>query len=223
MTLFFYTILLVGCHDGKSEPAASKDVSVIPGTFTNSIGMTMMKLSTGYYVSMYETRQLEFETVMGYNPSQYIGDNHPVETITAAEADEFCRRLTEFEREKGTLPDGYVYDLPTFSQWMQYVADANLDQAIVPRKGVSFETHQPVGNGEVNRLGLYDLRGNIREYSKDPYRYSASVTTRTMLGAYWNTHRKDFLQKDNRCGFTDASHKDFTTGFRCVLVPVTTE
>ena len=127
--------LLGGCYVPINYvPIASWKVNVVEGEFRNSVGMTMVKLSTGYYVSRYETQQREFEIVMGYNPSKHLGSCHPVETITSDEAEEFCRRLTELERKKGTLPEGFAYDLPTFSQWMEYVADARLDNAIVPRK-----------------------------------------------------------------------------------------
>lgn len=161
----------VGCQRGPSTAH---------GSFTNSVGMTMVKLSSGYYVSKYETRQAEFEAVMGYNPSYYPGANHPVESITGDQAEEFCLRLTELERQKGLLPEGCVYDLPTYEQWMQFVEDASLNDAIVPRQGKTFETHQQVGDGDINRLGLYDIRGNVAEYSKDTYNTGSKI----VLGAW---------------------------------------
>jgi len=212
--------VLGGCRVSRKTPDPSQNVTVVPGTFKNSVGMTMVKLSTEYYVSKYETCQFEFELVMGYNPSKYSGTNHPVETITGSEAEEFCRRLTQRERENGTLPEGYVYDLPTFAQWMEYVADASLDNAVVPGAGKTFGSHQAVGSsGEINRLGLYDLRGNVSEYTKDVSRY---YNSKIIVGAYWNTHRKDYLLKNNQCSFTSATEKDCTTGFRCVLIRVNT-
>jgi len=213
--------LLVGCQN--SGVSSSSQQLNVPGMFVNSIGMTMVRLPMGYYVSKYETRQSEFETVMGYNPSKFPGADHPVETVTATEADEFCRRLTQLERENGTLPEGYVYDLPTFSQWMEYVADASLSKAIVQTKGRWWETHQPVGSGEVNRFGLYDLRGNVKEYSKDAYSPNKPLSSRVILGADWEETRWDWLQKSNKAGFRDISKKSFDVGFRCVLVPVAME
>lgn len=209
VVLLFCVTMLGGCG-----------VNDMPGSFTNSIDMDMVKLPWGYYVSKYETRQSEFEAVMGYNPSEYPGADHPVETITATEADEFCRRLTELERERGTLPEGYIYDLPTFDQWMQYVADAGLRKAIIRYR---FGPHQPVGSGEVNRFGLYDLRGNVKEYSKDVNSPHEPFSSRVMLGASWDETRWDWLRKDNKAGFIDISVKDSVVGFRCVLVRVAVE
>ncbi len=55
-----------------------KKVQTVPEeSFTNSIGMEMIKLTTGYYVSKYETRQREFEKIMGYNTSWFRGPNRP--------------------------------------------------------------------------------------------------------------------------------------------------
>jgi len=215
ITLLLCATLFGGCYSGAT---------VVPDTLKNSIGMIMVRMPSGYYVSKYETRQSEFEAVMGYNPSRFLGKNHPVEKVTATEADEFCRRLTQLEQEKGTLPEGYIYDLPTFTQWKQYVADASLDKAIVPKEigknqYAEFDSHQPVGSGDVNRLGLYDLRGNVKEYSRDVYR---SYYSRIVLGASWNTYRTDHQRKDNRGGIVDISKKSFDIGFRCVLIPANT-
>ena len=224
-TLLLCATLVCGCNTdiGIASASSKKNVGA-PGTLVNSIGMTMVKLPIGYYVSKYETRQSEFEAVMGYNPSWFQGEDHPVETITAAEADEFCRRLTQLEREKGTLPEGYVYDLPTYGQWKQYVADASLNKAIVPkkignRKWADFDSHRPVGSGDVNRFGLYDLRGNVCEYSKDMFR-PETYRSRLILGASWTEYRTGHQHKYNQGGFTDISHKSYEVGFRCVLVPM---
>ena len=60
---------LQGCgpHVSWSE---NKRIKAVPeNNFTNNLGMEMIYLNTGYYVSKYETRQKDFETVMRYNPS----------------------------------------------------------------------------------------------------------------------------------------------------------
>ena len=177
----------------------------------------MVKLSSGYYVSEFETRQADFETVMGSNPSIHRGPTLPVDNLTGREAEEFCAKLTELERAAGRLPKNCVYDLPTFDQWLEYTADASLEKSITPfgTPGKEYDAPLPVGSGEVNRLGLYDLRGNVSEYSKDCY----NTGSKLILGAWWNTHRTDFLQVKNRAGFMNANEKGLGVGFRCVLVP----
>ena len=46
-----------------------------------------------------------------------LKDDVPVYNVTWNEANEFCRRLTQRERAKGRVPDGYEYRLPTEAEW----------------------------------------------------------------------------------------------------------
>jgi formylglycine-generating enzyme required for sulfatase activity len=63
--------------------------------------------------------QSQYEEVMGTNPSyfQHAGPDAPVEQVSWEEAMEYCRRLTERDRQSGALPEGYEYSLPTEAQW----------------------------------------------------------------------------------------------------------
>ena len=190
--------------------------------FTNSLGMEFIKLSTGYYVSKYETKQSDFEAIMGYNPSINKSPDNPVECLTADEAIKFCEKLTKIEEGKGVLPEGYVYALPTYKQWRKYVSNAKLQGSITPKKfsGMEVLSSRPVGSGEVNRLGIYDLRGNVAEFSSDLfhpdlYRGKGGYM---ILGASWNKHRDDFIAIRNRGGFVNRNDKSLDVGFRCILI-----
>lgn len=214
LIMFFFVFLpLSGCSNKRNS-----NVSAIPEElYTNSVGMKMIKLSTGYFVSEYETRQADFEKVMRYNLSYYKDPNRPVESLTYDEAEEFCYRLTELDRKKGILPSGYSYNLPTYQQWCEYVQDAPLAGSITPtglnRKDDDI-TSFPVGSGEKNKLGLYDLRGNVTEYSAD---ISESTKTHILLGADYNEYRPDFLDAYNKAYNDKPYTRSSLTGFRCVL------
>ena len=55
---------------------------------------------------------------MGSNPSSTeFTPDLPVNKVTWHEAREFCRRTTEQECSRGTLPIGYLYRLPTEAEW----------------------------------------------------------------------------------------------------------
>jgi hypothetical protein len=209
--------LVIGLFASISPGCRGKEGTGTGNVLVNSVGMSMVELSRGYYVSRYETRQSEFEAVMGYNPSTNRGPEDPVENITGDEAITFCKRLTEKERSAGKLPEGFVYELPTFRQWMEFSADASLSGSITPGGGKgTFKHPQPVGSGEVNRLGIYDIRGNVSEYSSDLY---VSTGTQMILGADFAELRKDFLSVENKTGLMDRKEKGENIGFRCVLVP----
>ena len=204
-----------GCDDRPVKPPT------VTGSFTNSIGMEMVSLSTGYYVSTYETRQSEFRQIMNYNPSDFKGPNRPVENLTADEAIEFCVRLTEHEHNNGQLPKGFIYTLPSFKEWLEYVSDASLEGSIT-RSGQhnpNLDSTMEVGSGEKNSLGIYDLRGNVYEYSRDYYNTGSNLH----LGAAWYENREDFLEIGNKAGSMDRNSRSNASGFRCVLVKETSE
>jgi formylglycine-generating enzyme required for sulfatase activity len=61
---------------------------------------------TGFYMAKYEVTQKEWTAIMGYNPSEFKGDNLPVERVSWYEAIEYCNRLSEKEK----LTPAYTID-----------------------------------------------------------------------------------------------------------------
>lgn len=152
------------------------------------------------------------------NPMDPACSECPVGNVTGDEALAFCARLTEREAQRGMLPQGYAYRLPTFAQHLECVADAPLVGSVTPvggRGGAHLKGPLSVGSGEVNKLGIYDLRGNVSEYLCEPY----NTGSLTVVGPFWNTHREDFLAIYNRAGLMSKDKKGPNIGFRCVLVP----
>lgn len=138
-------------------------------------------ISNGFWMGKFEVTQLEFETVMGFNPSFFrtAGSTAPVESVSWNEANEYCRKLTEREREKGTISEELVYRLPTEAEW-EYACRAgtqtvysfgddaaNLDQYAWYGE-YSGSTHQ-VGQKLPNRWGLHDMHGNVFEWCLDAF------------------------------------------------------
>lgn len=221
LVIIFLSTMIIASITFRSFQIRS--IHAVPdASFTNGIGMEMIKLSTGYYVSKYETRQSEFEKIMGYNPGSATFPDRPVGNLTADEAIEFCSKLTKFEKEKELLPDGYVYSLPTYKQWREYIADAGLEGSITAYNypDNTWFTTQPVGSGEVNRLGIFDLRGNVSEYSIDLYSQDTELKrgVQVILGAFYNCSMKEYLLVENKSGFSKRRDKSGHVGFRCLLV-----
>jgi formylglycine-generating enzyme required for sulfatase activity len=202
---------LLGCS-GERSGRKGKASSI-----TNSLGMEMVQVDATYYMGKYEVRQADFQEVMGSNPSHFQGAlQKPVEQVTDEEALLFCEKLTELEREKGTLPHGFVYRLPTVSQWRACARDAPLRGSVTPRgRDPNPVSPKRVGSGEQNGLGIYDLRGNVQEWCRDRY----NTGTLTLVGASWTTFRGEWYSLDNTSGFAweDRKARSYTVGFRCVL------
>ena len=137
---------------------------------------------SGFYIGKYAITQREWREVMGNNPSQFAGDNLPVESVSWFDAVAFTERLSEMT--------GQTYRLPTEAEW-EYAARAGSttnfhfgdDSTLLGEygwyNGNSGETTHPVGLKEPNAWGLYDVVGNVREWCYDwwdPEYYQRSDT-----------------------------------------------
>ena len=109
---------------------------------------------------------------MEENPSIFKGDNLPVAGVSFEKAEEFCRRLSEKENA--------VYRLPYEAEWeyayragsttkYHWGEDVNLADDYGWHKGNSGNRPHPVGLKKPNNWGLYDMSGNVEEFTRDIY------------------------------------------------------
>jgi len=110
-----------------------------------------VELTRGFWLGKYEVTQEEYEEVMGTNPAKFkkAGKRAPVEQVNWHEAMEFCGKLTGLEQNKGTLPHGWKYTLPTEARW---------ELGWYKKRA----THE-AGQKKANAWGLHDMHGNVRE------------------------------------------------------------
>ena len=79
-------------------------------------------LTRGFWTGKYEVTQGDWKRVVGKLPGALTaelpeGDDYPVGNVNFAEAEAFCRKLTELARKSGELPEGWEFRLPTEAQW----------------------------------------------------------------------------------------------------------
>ncbi len=167
---------------GSSENELGRDDNEIQHEVT---------LTQGYWLGKYEVTQSQYEIVMETNPSEFRGDDLPVDSVSWNHAKRFCVKLTAIEKEAGRLPEGYEYTLPTEAQW-EYACRAGTTTALNNGKNISTKeqtmkepchemdevgwyTHNSdrsthsVGQKQANAWGLYDMHGNVEEWCLDRY------------------------------------------------------
>jgi serine/threonine-protein kinase len=169
------------------------------------------------------------------NPGFEQPDDHPVVCVSWNDAVWFCQWLSRKE-------EGKKYELPTEAQW-EYACragsltkfyfgndDQALDQYAWYIKNSGEKTH-PVGQKKPNAWGLYDMHGNVWQWTldfydaeyytkspkKDPQCVSGS-DSHVLRGGTWHYHAQDCRAAWRRggCG-PSSSHAD--GGFRVVLLP----
>ena len=183
--------------------------------FTNDTGMVLVKISPTFWAGVFEVTQKEYQKVMGSNPSEFNGDNNPVDSVSWTDARSFCAKLTDVEKKAEMLPEGFEYTLPTQAQWESLVAGADLKDAVISEKTSRTGT-APVGSLKPNSLGLYDTRGNVWELCLDP----DDKPYRVLRGAAWNSWIDVNLRTEFRWYTDGPDERKNTFGFRCVLAPV---
>jgi formylglycine-generating enzyme required for sulfatase activity len=133
-------------------------------------------------MGIHEVTQEQWHAVMGTRPSWFAGRaaRLPVENVTWNQAQEFLRRLS-------TMSDGSRFRLPSEAEW-EYACRAGTTTAystgatlnaeaanIDPRApderdpAVRDAGTRPVGSYRPNRWGLFDMHGNVWEWTADPH------------------------------------------------------
>jgi len=172
-----------------------------------------VKIANAFYMGKYEVTQkqwrevmgnnlcfscvavsiIQWRDVMGNNPSNFKGDNLPVEEVSWDDVQEFIKKLNE---EEGTDK----YRLPSEAEW-EYAARAGTttrysfgddesklgDYAWYGANSDS-KTHE-VGQKKPNPWGLYDIHGNVYEWVQDSWHdnYNGAPTN----GSAWDGDGSD--------------------------------
>lgn len=156
-----------------------------------------------------EVTQAEFQTIMGQNPSTGpdCGSACPVESVEWAEAVEFCKRNGK--------------RLPLSVEWE--IAARGGSRAEWPSAGARAPDHawfaensegraHPVGEKEPNEFGLYDMMGNVAEWTADRHGDQGG-SLRTVRGGHWASPREE-LRFAGQKGYMEADRGELL-GFRC--------
>ncbi len=185
-----------------------------------------VRISKPFRMGVTEVTQAQWRKVMGARSGAFQGDDLPVESISFADALEFCKKLSKLE--------GRTYRLPTEAEW-EYACRAgaqtpwagDVEEMAWFDDNADGRTH-PVGVKKPNAWGLHDMHGNVAEWCADYYGAYPSATVidptgpatgkaRVVRGGSFANFPRG-LRSSSR-GNVPASYQLKTVGLRVVAEP----
>ncbi len=175
-----------------------------------------------YLMSKYEVTQGLWEAVTGNNPSHFKGDpKKPVERVSWDDMQAFLAKLNALPEVKAS---GLVYRLPTAEEW-EYACRAGAtgdycklaDGTEITKETlgdvawfISDKTH-PVGQKKPNAYGLYDMHGNVWEWTSTANRDSYGfIVNYVCCGGSWGSYNLN----DSYSNFSSSSRRRYDSDDR---------
>lgn len=213
----------------------------------NDEGPVQVTLTKGFWLGKHEVTQGQWQQVMDTTPWEgqgYVkeGSDYPAAYVAYDDAVEFCRKLTESEREAGRLPTTWKYELPTEAQW-EYACRAGTktrfsfgdDETSLAQYAWYDDNADQIGEGYAHQVGqklpntwgFHDMHGNLWEWCRDLYQpkfpagrdpVGISGPNRARRGGSWydgSAKCRSAFRYWNFPGF----RSDLDLGFRVARVP----
>jgi formylglycine-generating enzyme required for sulfatase activity len=180
---------LMGCSPGDRE------------CFDEEKPTHEVEITKGFWLGETEVTQSAYTRVSGANPSYFDGVDRPVENVNWSEAKNYCMAAGG--------------RLPTESEW-EYAARAGTTTSRYDAvnevgwyEGNSGGRTHPVKEKKPNAWGLYDMLGNVSEWTADAY----DANTKTLRGSFFRGYPR-LLRVSYRLGL-GPDIRNYSTGVRC--------
>ena len=168
---------------------------------------------SSFYIGKYEVTQALWKAVMGSNPSNWKGDNLPVENVSWNDSQTFLRKLNAMTGKNFRLPTEAEWEFAARggnrSRGYQYSGSNVLSDVAWYDDNSGRKTHN-VGTKAPNELGIYDMSGNVWEWCQDWYGdyhgYSQTNPTGPSSGSLRVLRGGCWIIRARFCRVADRSH-----------------
>jgi formylglycine-generating enzyme required for sulfatase activity len=191
-----------------------------------------------FFIGKYPVTQAQYRAVMGKNPSDFKGDQNPVERVSWDDASKFCQKLSQKTGQKVRLPSEAEWEYAAKggnqTKGCEYAGSNNLDEVGWYSDNSDRKTHL-VGQKKANELGIYDMSGNVWEWCLDnwynegyenkpdrlknngnePWVEMNPIHSHSFRGGSWNDDA-DICRSSVRIG-CESDYRYYFLGFRVVI------
>jgi len=190
-----------------------------------------------FYIGKYQVTQAQWGAVAKWakierdldsDPSDFKGENRPVEQVSWEDAVEFCARLRQ--------ATGKEYRLPSEAEWeyacrggtrtpFHYGETITSDLANYDARSYIYAEEAageyrrettPVGSFPPNSFGIYDMHGNVLEWCADPWHDNYEGAPKD--GSVWRENGNDNYSHVMRGGSWVVNSRVCRSGFRFYFV-----
>lgn len=181
----------------------SEMVRIPPGILTLKKDQRKIPVEE-FWIDRYEVTQRQYQQVAGDNPSFFKGSDRPVEKVNWKQADTYCRKIGK------RLPTEWEWELAARagSNSAYYWGDT-MDGTYAWYKGNSNKQTHPVGTKKPNAFGLYDMSGNVWEWTASDHEHGGKV----QRGGSWRNGATS--QRSGHRILSYPIYRYHYVGFRC--------
>jgi len=144
-----------------------------PAAFENELPSHEVEVK-GFWISRYEITSDQYKRVARAAPKPAREQRDPQDRLLWLDADNFCRALSKMTNRKYRLPAEaeWEYACRAGSPGVFHFVEASPDMVNkhVWHQGNSEGRVRPVGSSHANAWGLFDMHGNVAEWTLSMYR-----------------------------------------------------
>lgn len=206
--------------------------SDLPQEWQNNLPVAESKNFSYYFIGKYEISNAQWATVMGEELTER--GELPKTNISWYDVQEFLRKynewvLREFPQSVPSIDNvPSFFRLPTEPEWEFAARGGNLPKEVMefqdfflePDKtvedyavfGTRYENPMPIGSKRANRLGIYDMAGNVAEFVQGGFHFTITDSYKTLRFQRLHGAEGGLLEKGG--SFLSQEEKDVYPGKR---------